>query len=174
MYSNQTSDLTYYVKEIDPSVEFYKKSLKCNIISKDESTARLYSHNGECFITLQKHEIDDYVKTIPCARCRNPFPDYKLKYDDEYLEELVCKECAGIRKCEKCYKPCYVEKLVLGEDNYLVCKKCYDFDFIPCRRCNRYYYSFEVNYEINNKYLCNHCEIRVQKEEEEEYYEDNN
>jgi hypothetical protein len=100
----------------------------------------------------------------PCRRCRKTFYYYQLKYDDEYLEEPVCRDCAGFRNCEKCGKKCDIKCLLIDKDNYFVCRGCEDREIKPCCRCKGIFLDYELNYVLNGNYACDTCEDIMEKE----------
>ncbi len=103
----------------------------------------------------------------PCRRCLCMFHYSLLRYDNDYADELVCRDCSGFRKCETCGKNTCIEKLTLDEDNYLVCKMCIQHKMGKCVRCKQTFYEFELNYVCNGNYACDNCEIKLEKENEE-------
>ena len=112
-------------------------------------------------------------KTEACVRCRIVLPWYSLKYDDNYVQELVCRDCNGYRKCEFCDVKCEVNELILDKDNNLVCKFCDEHERMQCFRCKSSYYTFDLNYVCNGNYACEDCEYTIHKlDEREECYSD--
>ena len=109
----------------------------------------------------------------PCRRCRRKFHYTKLKIDDEYLEELVCRDCAGYRNCEKCCKKFDIRRLVIDKDNYFVCRNCEDRELKQCCRCKGIFLEYDLNYVLNGNYACDMCEEIIENEfwEEVEDYD---
>ena len=108
----------------------------------------------------------------PCRRSRKMFYHNQLKFDDEYLEEAVCRDCAGFRNCEKCTKKFDIRRLVIDKDNYFVCRGCEDRELKQCCKCRGIFLEYELNYVLNGKYACDICEEIMEKEfwdEAEEY-----
>lgn len=111
-------------------------------------------------------------KKSPCARCCKPSSSYELKYDDDYLKELVCYDCIGIRKCETCSKTCDIKKLIVDKDNYLICSMCNRYEWGRCIRCNESFYTFDLNYVCRGNYACEPCEEIIESGLEEEEYDE--
>ncbi len=103
-----------------------------------------------------------------CVRCGVVQPGNSLKYDDNYIPELVCKDCNGYSNCELCDVNCEVNKLILDKDNYLVCKLCDEHERNHCFRCKKSYYKFDLNYVCNGNYACEECEYVINKLNERE------
>mgnify|MGYP003989932235 FL=1 len=110
-------------------------------------------------------------KKSPCARCYKPCSSHELKYDDDYIRELVCYDCRGFHNCETCGKKCDIKRIILDNDNYLVCGMCNKFDWGHCIRCNKSFYTFDLNYVCNGNYACDPCEEIIESGVEEEYTE---
>lgn len=162
--------ILFYVKDLSYSLDYYMINLECVIIRKNQTKCYMFSKKENAYVTLEeKDSIEQDLRHENCERCLDILPFYKLKYDDPYTQELVCKNCAGFRNCEICNKKRNIDSLVLNDDNYLVCKKCYQFDRHQCKRCCRIYYIYDLNYQANNEYSCDHCFEKENKEEIEEY-----
>ena len=158
--------LTYYVKKIELSVEFYKKSLHARVINKNENSAYSYAAKEDCFIKLEEENEEKPTLFGNCKRCNKELPKYKLKYDDFHIDEAVCRDCCGWRNCEICNRKFDIDSLYIDEDNYNVCKKCYDYKMYPCKKCEYLFYSYDLNYQRNNVYFCDFCEEQSMIEEE--------
>ena len=115
---------------------------------------------------------EDKNEMEPCRRCRKMYHYSSLRIDDDYLEEPVCRHCCGFRNCEQCGKNHSIEKLILDEDNYMVCKMCIQHKMGDCVRCKQIFYEFDLNYVCNGNYACDHCEKKMENEYEdgEPYY----
>ena len=106
----------------------------------------------------------------PCRRCRKMFHYNQLKYDDEYLEEPVCRKCNGFRDCEKCGKNFEIRRLVIDKDNYFVCRNCEDHEMGKYCKCKVFFLEYELNYVLHGNYACDTCEEIIEKQREEVDY----
>ena len=106
----------------------------------------------------------------PCRRCRKMHHYTSLRIDDDYLEEPVCGDCSGFRKCERCSKTIELHKLVLDNDNYYVCLHCVNRKLNPCCRCRKLFFEYDLNYVLNGNYACDTCEEIIEKSSEDPEY----
>ena len=160
-----------YVENLHQATSYYKRMWKVVEITDQYTLLRQNENSLVRLLPCPKHLTHIY-KECPCLRCHKFFPDHELKYDDDYLEEEVCKLCAGFRKCELCNRLCDVKKLVLNKDNYLVCSMCNEHEISRCDKCRHHFYAFELNYYPNNVYFCDVCENVHNEENDMMEYEE--
>lgn len=159
MNSNSTDYNTNikYVDNLDQATAYYRRAW--TITEKtDKHTLLRCPDNKYIRLVLCPKNLTHIRKESPCKRCHKYFPDYALKYDDDYLQEEVCRSCAGLRNCELCCKTTPINKLMLNQDNFLACKMCNEHEVSRCDKCRRPFYTFSLNYYPGNLHFCDACE----------------
>ena len=154
-YSNDNN--VKYVDNLNRATAYYRGLGTITERTNQYTLFRCPDNKYVRLVLCPKH-LTHIRKESPCKRCHKHVPDHALKYDDEYLQEEVCRSCAGFRQCEMCYKTTPLNKLMLNEDNYLACKMCNDHERARCDKCRDSFYKFELNYVPSNLYFCDACE----------------
>lgn len=155
-YENNNTNIKY-VDNLHHATAYYRH-IGTITEKTDQYTLFRCPDNKYVRLVLCPKDVTHINKESPCKRCNQYFPDYALKYDDMYVQEEVCKSCAGFRRCELCHKTTSLHKLALNKDNYLACKMCNEHERARCDKCRRSFYQLELNYIPGNLYYCDHCE----------------
>ena len=152
-----TNEKIKYVENLHQATAYYKRIW--NVVSVTDQYTILRQKEGALvrLLPCPKH-LTHILKECPCKRCHKYFPDHEIKYDDDYLQEGVCRNCANNRNCEICYKKCRVKNLTLNQNNYMVCSMCNEHEMSRCDNCRQPFYAFKLNYVPRNAYFCDACE----------------
>lgn len=117
---------------------------------------------------------DPQLLIYHCSNCQYKYHISKLQTDWFDVNKLLCYDCNIMRTCDLCSKVFPLSWFHKDNDNYILCKDCYKYDIHNCGRCNKYFYSKDLNYCNNVKQnLCQRCyyynfvSYSLEKEDEE-------